>query len=320
MEETLLELINDDDEVAAAAAIDLVGINQLWALRDDVEHVLSHRDVSDWYVFEAASWTLAAHALTAEGRGERWHESLPAAALVDRMRGLSLFASVGIDELFRIAGAGHQARHEGGTTLFREGSSPEQLHVLLDGEAIATGRRTGARQLASPATVGFEEALDGCLMSETIKTDGPAVTLSLSNDELRTLLADNSDLVQGLFRTLAARQGTRKGFVQGARRPSSSASATSSSPVCRKGWSCAAFRYSRRSPGSRCCTCLASHVSSGSTERRRLPTRPRRSASPSFSRASSGSRQETGRRWSRVPSPATWSGCTRRLPAPRLSH
>ena len=215
VEETLLELINDDDEVAAAAAIDLVGINQLWALRDDVEHVLSHRDVSDWYVFEAASWTLAAHALTAEGRGERWHESLPAAALVDRMRGLSLFASVGIDELFRIAGAGHQARHEGGTTLFREGSSAEQLHVLLDGEAIATGRRTGARQLASPATVGFEEALDGCLMSETIKTDGPAVTLSLSNDELRTLLADNSDLVQGLFRTLAARQGTRKGFVQG---------------------------------------------------------------------------------------------------------
>ena len=59
VEETLLQLINDDDPVTAAAAIDVVRAQKIWSLADDVEHVLAHRDVKDWYVFEAASWTLA---------------------------------------------------------------------------------------------------------------------------------------------------------------------------------------------------------------------------------------------------------------------
>ena len=214
VEETLLELINDDDQVVAAAAIALVGEKALWDLRDDVEHVLAHRDVTDWYVFEAASWTLASYALTPERRRERWVEALPTASLVERIRGLPLFASVGIDELFRIAGAGHQTRHDTGTTLFREGAVPEQLHVLLDGTVVATGNRGGSRKIESPASLGFEEALDGCLMSESIKTSGPAVSLTLSTNELQTLLADNTDLVQGLFRTLAARHGVGSGFIR----------------------------------------------------------------------------------------------------------
>ena len=47
VEETLLELINDDDQVVASAAIDLVGENELWNLTADVEHVLAHRDPKD---------------------------------------------------------------------------------------------------------------------------------------------------------------------------------------------------------------------------------------------------------------------------------
>ena len=39
-------------------------------------------------------------------------------------------------------------------------------------------------------------------MPETIRTVGVAVTLALSVEELRTLLADNTDLVAGLFTTL----------------------------------------------------------------------------------------------------------------------
>ena len=37
------------------------------------------------------------------------------------------------------------------------------------------------------------------------RTSGSAVTLALTVDELRTLLADNTDLVSGLFATLAER-------------------------------------------------------------------------------------------------------------------
>tara|TARA_B110000116_G_C16370781_1_gene374019 strand:- start:76 stop:279 length:204 start_codon:yes stop_codon:yes gene_type:complete len=47
VEETLLHLINDDDKVVAAAAVDLIREKEVWGLTDDVEFVLEHRDVND---------------------------------------------------------------------------------------------------------------------------------------------------------------------------------------------------------------------------------------------------------------------------------
>jgi AAA family ATP:ADP antiporter len=210
VEETLLQLINDDDQVVAASAIDLVRDREIWTLTEDVEFVLAHRDPTDWYVFEAASWTLASRRLTGDRRRELWLEPLPAAALVGRLRGLPMFASVGVDELFRIAGAGHQVRHEAASTLLHEGAVPDNLYVLLDGRVVATARRTVPREITPPATLGFEELLNGCLMSQTFKTLEPVVSLRLSSEVMGTLLADNTDLVQGFFRTLAGR-GPRGG-------------------------------------------------------------------------------------------------------------
>src|SRR6185503_6053911 len=118
---TLLQLINDDDQVIAASAIDTAREHQVWALADDVEHVLAHRDPRDWYVFEAASWALAERRMPAQRRRELWREPLPAAEMAARLRTLPLFASITVDELFRISGASRQVRHEPGTVLLQEG-------------------------------------------------------------------------------------------------------------------------------------------------------------------------------------------------------
>jgi CRP-like cAMP-binding protein len=211
VEETLLQLINDEDQVVAAAAIDVVRQQQLWVLADDVEHVLAHREAQDWYVFEAASWALAERRMPAERRRELWLEPLPAAELAGRLRGLPLFASVSVDELFRIAGAARQVRHQPGTTLLLEGSVPETIHILLDGRvtAHAAGSSGGAppTTIESPAALGFVQSLQGRPMRRSMRTVENAVTLALTADELRTLLADNTDLVRGLFSTLAERVG-----------------------------------------------------------------------------------------------------------------
>jgi AAA family ATP:ADP antiporter len=205
VEETLLQLINDDDPVTAAAAIDVVREQKMWNLADDVEHVLAHRDVKDWYVFEAASWTLAERRMPAERRRELWLEPLPAAELAGRLRRLPLFASVSVDELFRMASASRQVRHETGSVLAQEGSVPSSIHILLDGRVTVAGRDAAPSFVDAPSALGFVEAMAGLAMPETNRTSGSAVTLALTVDELRTLLADNTDLVSGLFATLAER-------------------------------------------------------------------------------------------------------------------
>ena len=90
------------DSRIAAAAVALVGKLGMWSLRDDLEHVLAHREAQDWSVFEAASWALAASRMPAEKRRELWQEPLPAVELADRLRVLPLFAFTSVDELFRI--------------------------------------------------------------------------------------------------------------------------------------------------------------------------------------------------------------------------
>ena len=214
VEETLLQLINDEDQVVAASAIDTAREHKVWALADDIEHVLAHRDARDWYVFEAASWALAERRMPAERRRELWHEPLPAAELATRLRELPLFASVSIDELYRIASAAKQVRHESGAVLLTEGTIPETIHFLLDGRVVVTSRDGAPQTTVAPAALGFTEALSGMSMGGTVRTDGVAVTLAMSRGELRTLLADNTDLVSGLFATLSSAPPGVSGTIQ----------------------------------------------------------------------------------------------------------
>ena len=196
---TLRALIADHDPVVAAAAVDRVGAHGIRTLEIEVDRLAADGD-ADRIVTDAAAWSVA---LRGGSRTDgTWAGALPAVAVVDRLRKLPLFASVSIDELFRIAAAGRQVEHAADARLCETGTKPNGLQVLLEGAATAVG--DGApREIAAPAAPGFEEALQGSRMAETIRTTGRAVTLVVDDDELRTLLADNTDLVRGLFRTLA---------------------------------------------------------------------------------------------------------------------
>ena len=222
-EATLAELSDDDDSVLAAAAVHLVGEQAVWALRDRVERVLNARDAADAHVVEAASWTLAAHAAAQQGRGGPQRGPLPTTALVDRIRTLPLFASVEIEELFRVVSAGRQTRRSAGATVLGAGVRPDELHLLLDGEVLdanpwptAAADRPGAetRLRTAPATLGFVEALAGGAVRERVVTAGPVLLLTFSEGVLRTLLANHLGLLQGLFRMVAKAAGVPEGPVR----------------------------------------------------------------------------------------------------------
>ena len=212
-EATLAELVDDEDPVVAASAIHIIGEQAVWTLRDHVESVLAARDAADAYVVEAASWTLAAHAAAQQGRPRLRRDALPATALVDRLRTLPLFASVEIEELFRVAAAGHQTRRAAGATVLRAGARPEELHLLLEGEVVA-GRRGAETRRTAPATLGFVEALAGGVAPDLIRTAGPALLLTFSDGVLRTLLSNHIGLMQGLFRMVAHAVDIPEGAVR----------------------------------------------------------------------------------------------------------
>ncbi len=204
VEETLLHLINDDDQVIAAAAMYVVAKQKVWALAPDIEHVLAHRDPRDWYAFEAASWALAEQRLSPERVRQLWNEPLPAVELAARLRTLPAFGAVSVDELFRIAGTGRQSRHEPGHVLGVEGQAPQNLPILLEGVVEGRSKDGETRRFEPVVPIGFDEVISGAPLPWNLRTSTRAVSLDMTVDEWRLLLADNSELVQGLFRTLLA--------------------------------------------------------------------------------------------------------------------
>lgn len=204
-EESLAQLIHDDDQVVAATAIHFVQSRGLWKLADDLEYALEHRDVRDWYVFEAASWALAARRMDAEERRNRWMEPLPAVELADRLRQMPLFDFVWVDELFRVADAGRQVRYEHGRQLYAQGAQPEDLQFLLDGSVTVSNTadgRTVTTEIGAPAALAFDEVIEGVAARTTVKAVDRAICLALRADQLLALLSENSELAQGLFRML----------------------------------------------------------------------------------------------------------------------
>jgi AAA family ATP:ADP antiporter len=215
-EDTLAQLIHDEDQIAAAAAIHLVAERGIWKLETDVEHALAHRDVRDWYVFEAASWALAARRVGPSERRQRWLEPLPAVELADRLRRIPLFDYVSVDELFRVAGTGRQVRHEPGRVIYQDGTHPETLQFLIDGEvAVQTGDEPQLDTWSAPAALAFEEMLQGVPMRATVRASEVAISLSLTREEFLTLLSDNIELTHGLFKMLLDRRGAENLVMHG---------------------------------------------------------------------------------------------------------
>ncbi|MGA2260683.1 MAG: Npt1/Npt2 family nucleotide transporter [Acidobacteriota bacterium] len=206
-EKTVRKLINDADPVLSAAAVLFAWQMKFGSLNPDLEQVLATRDARDWYVFEAASWVSAAFRLQEAKRRAMWIEPMPTVEVADRLRGLPLFASLSVDGLFRIAGAGNQVRHESGRMLYQEGTMPDITNLLVDGRVSCRASAGEAREINPPAALAFQEVLESRLMRETVRTADTSICLALGGEDCRALLADDTELVQGLFRMLCAADG-----------------------------------------------------------------------------------------------------------------
>jgi hypothetical protein len=199
-EDTLAQLIHDEEEALAAAAIHRVEEKGLWQLADDLEHVLEHRDARDQLVFETASWALAARRISAEARRTRWREALPAVVAAERLRRVPLLRFASVGQLLRIAGTGRTLRPEPGSLLHREGVAATRVQLLLEGPVAWQTGDARASERAAPLALGLEAVLGGERQRETVWAGEGAVCLTVGAGDLLGLLSEESTMVRPLFR------------------------------------------------------------------------------------------------------------------------
>ncbi len=210
-DDALVQLLNDPDPTIASSAAYLVKRRRDLRMLRELEKLATAGSGRDASVVEAASWILADSRNPPETRRTPGTERLPVVELAQRLRGLPLFAFVTVDELFRIAAAGRQVCHHRGRVLYRESSLPDNLQFLLDGRVVAKPIAGGGREIGSPAALAFQEVLEARPMPETVSTIDPAICLALESDQYRTMLADNTELVEGLFTMLCGTEASHPG-------------------------------------------------------------------------------------------------------------
>lgn len=214
-EEAVLRLVNDKDQVVASAAIYFIWQQRLSNLVEELDRVLATRDPRDRHVLETASWVLQELRMPAPKRRLVWLEPLPSVDLANQMRSLPLFGSVTVDEIFRICDTGRQTRSEPGRLLCQEALVPETVQFLLNGRVAVTRPGEETRHIEAPAVLAFQEVLEERPMIESVRTADMAVCLTLTSEEIQALLADNSDLVPGLFQMLCRGSQSARVVVKG---------------------------------------------------------------------------------------------------------
>jgi CRP-like cAMP-binding protein len=197
LEDTLAQLIHDDDPVIAASAIHFVGQRGMWSLADDLEYVLEHW-AGDRSVTEAASWALATR------QGKLSDLSRPVVEIVDHIRMTPLFASLSIDELFRIAASGQEVQYPAGYVPCHTGEPAEGVFFLMDGTLELIDDTRKARAVDAPAVVNFEEVLQGTPLRSTVRTNSQTVGFRIASTAFLTMVSDNVLMAQSLFQLLLA--------------------------------------------------------------------------------------------------------------------
>ena len=192
MEDTLAQLIYDDDPVIAASAIHFAAQRQFTSFKSDFDYVTTHRQ--DAFVCEAAMWASRGGAPSSDG--------LPVVALVDRIRVTPVFAALSIDELFRVAEVGQEIRHQAGREISRVGQHAGEVFFLLDGALEATGESGPGKELTAPAAVNVEEVLQGVPLRSTIRAIEHSIGFRVPAPVFLTMVSDNILMAQSLFRLL----------------------------------------------------------------------------------------------------------------------
>ncbi len=225
LEDTLAQLIHDDNPVVAASAVHYVAGREplLPQLIDDIEWVSRHRAATHPRVSAAADWVLSARdpARAPAGAGR---DGLPVVELADRLGRIPIFEFVSVDELFRVIESGQEVHYAAGQAVGVEGAT-EAVELLIAGAVRQAVGLDSHRDLPAPGVIGLEEVLQGIPTLHPPLAREPSVAFRIRADDFMAMVADDIRLAQGLFRlllgTAAGRRNGRPAHLPAVELPSS---------------------------------------------------------------------------------------------------
>jgi CRP-like cAMP-binding protein len=127
---------------------------------------------------------------------------VPAVVVARELRQIPLFRLASVDELFRFSSIARQVRHGEGNTFQKEGARAEYIQVLVEGRALVSGADRRKKEVAPPTLLGFREVLEGTSYQETATAKATSICLALGAEDFRSMLSENIELAEGLFRML----------------------------------------------------------------------------------------------------------------------
>ena len=210
VEDTLAQLIHDDNPVVAASAVHYVAGREalLPQLIDDVEWVSQHRAATHPRVSAAADWVLATRD-PSRARAGADRDGLPVVELADRLGSIPIFEFASVDELFRVIESGQEVRYAAGQAVGTEGAT-EAVELVIDGTVRQAVGREKHRDVRAPDVIGLEEVLQGAPTLHAALAHEPCVCFRIRADDFMAMVADDVHLAKGLFRLLLGSAGSRR--------------------------------------------------------------------------------------------------------------
>ena len=203
VEDTLAQLVHDESQEVAATAIQLVEARKLWSLAGDLEHVAG-APVGQGLVGVRGGVVGAGGAADAAGAAPRrcgrsrcppssWPIACAASGCSTSCRSTSCSAW---------PASGARCATRSAARWPRRARRPTSLHFVLDGRVAVQSARGGRAEIAAPGVINFEDVLEGHPVRGTATALEPTITLSMTTEEFLTLVSENVEIAQGIFRLL----------------------------------------------------------------------------------------------------------------------
>lgn len=122
------------------------------------------------------------------------------------LQSVELFRYSSAGEILRLADIARERSFAAGETLYERGESAEVLYVVVRG-AVALEGPEGVEERGPLCSLGVREILSGRVRGSGARAVADTLALAVDAEDFFDLLANNIEIVKGLFRQLLAGDG-----------------------------------------------------------------------------------------------------------------